>query len=174
MHFNVKLNWTNKQFRTLSKYLFIIALVGFAFSYIINLPVQKAPSEIAFLYYFEILPRWILYIFTGTLIAFLLSLLTFDIRRNTSGVLRFYTDSISISTRKKSELIIFDQLKKITFIVHPMRIRPYRVEFIYQNDKFKRIIIKNESEFLQIIKNIAELKPENLEIDFGPFESIKH
>ena len=43
--------------------------------------------------------------------------------------------------------------------------------FKYYNDKVKRIIIKSENQFHQIIQKIVELKPEGLEIDFGPFES---
>ncbi len=100
-----------------------------------------------------------------------MALLTYDIRINTNGILRFYPDSVTITTKKKYELILFNQLKKIIFIVHPISFRPYRVEFKYYNDKVKRIIIKSESEFHQIIEKITELSPKDLELDFGSFES---
>jgi hypothetical protein len=173
MEYKVKLNWTNRQFRKLSTSIFIIALIGYCFSYLIHYPIKQAPSEVIILYYIDLLPKWIFYISGGAIIAFIISFLTYDIRNNTNGILRFDNDSVSITTKKVYELILFNQLKRIIFIVKPFSFHPYRIEFKYYNDKVKRVIIKSEYQFHQIIQKITELKPEELEIDFGPFESVE-
>lgn len=172
MEYKVKLNWTIKEIRQISFSIFVIAVIGYCFSYMIHYPIQKVPSEIIILYYIDLVPKWILYVSGGTIIALILSFLTYDMRNNTNGILRFDYDSVSITTKKVYELILFNQLKRITFIVKPFSFSPYRIEFKYYNDKVKRIIIKSENQFHQIIQKIVELKPEEIEIDFGPFESV--
>jgi len=170
--YKVTINWTSKVFRKASFYLGIIAIIGLYIWYVFDYPTRGLPSEFRIYYYFEFLPRWLTNFFIVSFLISLISFFFFDIRRNTRGILKINNDYVVLESRIRSDLIKFVELKRITFVALPIAFRPYRIEFIYPDFSFKRIVT-NKKRFYQLMDKLHEVVPDEFEIEVNSFESIQ-
>lgn len=171
--FNISINYTNKALRSLSIKMAIIAVIGFAIWYIVDLPVRYAPTELSIPYYIDVLPNWLINIFTGTLFLALVSYILFDVRKNKRGTLIIEEDKIIIKSKNRCDQIKLTELLRISVIVLPFSIQRYRLEFIYPDFSFKRIKLKNKEQFNKVLNSIVKVAPEDFEIIESSFESME-
>ncbi len=150
-------------------WLSIVAFIGFALWYIVDLPVKNLP-ELRIPYYIN-LPHWLnnIFVFTAALglVAFIIS----RIRKNTSALLQIEAVSVTITSQPRVIKINFKQLERIAFIEKSLAFSPYRIEFIYKNSHFVRIKISSEEELEQIISALLKVLPSEVEVSYTKFES---
>jgi hypothetical protein len=168
--YKVKINWTSKTGRKLSMKFFFAAFVIFCIWYVVDFPVRYLPRELSIPYYLDFLPRWLLNTFGIGIGLAIISFVLFDIRLNTSGQLKLYKDRVIIESMKRSDVIRYNELKRITFVVNLFSINPYRIEFIYPDFKVKRVKV-NKDKFYRIMDELNEITPEGFEIDVNSFET---
>ncbi len=171
--FNISINYTNKALRSLSIKIGILAVIGFAIWYVVDLPAKYVPRELSIPYYLDFLPRWLLNIFGGTLFLAVIAYLLFDVRKNKKGTLKIENDTMVIESKERCDVLRFTELLRITFVILPFSFRPYRLEFIYPDFSFKRIRLKNKEQFDDIMNNIHEIAPDDFEITGSAFESMQ-
>ena len=171
-YYKVKINWTNKSLRKISNYIILIALAIFCIWYLVDLPVKRAPAEISFLYYLEFLPSWLLDIFGAGIGLGIVAFILNDIRRNTKGTLKIFKNHVIIESKKRCDIVRFDELKRITFIDKHFSISPYRVEFIYPDFSVKRLKI-SKTQYRDIQNKLIEVTPVDFEIDHNIFETTQ-
>ncbi len=170
--YDIRINYTNKAIRSIAVELAIIAFFGFAIWYLIDLPVRYLPRELSIPYYLDILPRWLLNFFSGSLILAFVSYLLFDARKNKKGTLKFDDDMIVLESKERCDIIKFQDLKRMTFVALPFAIHRYRLEFIYPDITFKRIKFKNKKQFHEVMDDIYLIAPKDFEIIGSTFETI--
>lgn len=169
--YKVQVNITIRIFREIALALFFVAFVGGCLWYVIDLPVKDVP-DLRPAYYIN-LPTWLLYIFGESLIIGIVALLFYDVRKNSHGLLKFDNDSVNIESKGKFLKIKLKELKRIVVVVKELALKPYRIEFMYSNRKFVRVIVPTEIEFEEILEKIASIAPEQLDSDIRRFESIE-
>lgn len=176
--YDVRFNFTRKSFRRVSFYLFAVSMVGFAIWYVIDLPVRYAPGEISILYYFGILPKWLLDVFAVSIFLAIAAFAILDIRGNVDAVLHVLHDAVLIERMNKMERIAFKDLKRISLVakMKPLlpftKNLPYRVEFASHGNRLRRVVLFNKADFYRLLENLHAVIPEELEINATSFESI--
>ncbi len=170
--YKIKINYTSKALRDLSLKIGLIAALGFLIWYVVDLPARYVPRELSIPYYLDFLPRWLLKFFGLTILLGIVSLILFDIRKNKRGILKIDTDKIIIESKQRCDIIQFEELIRITFIILPDSFQRYRAEFIYPDFTFKRVKFKNKEQFDMVMENIYEVAPDNFEITGSAFESM--
>ncbi len=169
--FDIHINFTNKQLRSISIKIAIVAAIGFAIWYVVDYPFKYLPSELRIPYYLDILPNWLLKIFGISITLGLISYLLFDVRSNLKGSLKVQAESVILESKSRCDTIHFNELLRITAIKKNLTRYPYRLEFIYPDFKFRRIAMSNEDNFFDLISELSKCTPEDFEINVSEFES---
>ncbi|WP_207430712.1 hypothetical protein [Sabulibacter ruber] len=92
-------------------------------------------------------------------------------RRNRSATLTIYGDSLEIVSESKKTRIVFSDLKRISFIVRTLTLKPYRIEFIYPDFQLTRVRIKTQEDFYELMDKVYTITPVSLEKCISQIES---
>lgn len=92
-------------------------------------------------------------------------------RRNRSAILNIYGDYIAIVSKSNQIKIFFSDLKRISFIVRTLTLKPYRIEFIYPDFQLTRLRLKTQEDFYELMDKIYSITPESLEKNVSQVES---
>ncbi len=92
-------------------------------------------------------------------------------RRNESATLNIYSDYIELVSKSNRTKIFFSDLKRISFIVRTLTLRPYRIEFIYPDFQLTRLRLKTQEDFYELMNKIYSNTPESLEKHVSQIES---
>ena len=170
--YRVKLNRQHPVFKNLAFYCFAIFLIGFIALYFIDYPARYLPIDLTLFYYFEFLPNWMTKSL-GIMLLFLPLAFAVDlIKINRNCKIEFNNESILIKKQKKKTTKVDPvELKRISFIVSPFSLYPYRIELNFKKTKrFFRFRIKNKEDFYNIIEDVNSFDHE-VECYFSAFES---
>ena len=167
--FKVKLISPNRYFRSISNLLGAIAVLGFCFMYLIDLPVRNN-LELSIPYY-DNLPSWILYVIWLSPIFLIICLQFLNVNNRKNGILLISNDKIEFQSKKLTTSIYIKELKCIAVVMKKYGLRSYLIEFIYPNKKFVKIKVISKIDFAEIIDLLGEIAPEILETEVREFES---
>lgn len=102
------------------------------------------------------------YVMGGLTLIGITGFLLMFVKKNTTGTLKIYEDSIVIISINPLVKISFKDLKRIGFIVSTFSFNPYKIEFISPDYQFTRVRLKTKEEFYEIMAYLYEVTPENL------------
>lgn len=167
--YKVHINAAHPFFRSVSLWLCVVAFIGFALWYIVDLPVQDLP--LMRIPYYLNLPDWLNKFFVFSVVIGAIGVFLFTLRKNTPAKLTIGIESVTIESKQRIITIKFKQLERIAFIERSLTLSPYRIEFIHKNSHFVRIKISSEHEFEEIVAALLKVIPTKLEVSYTKFES---
>ncbi len=78
---------------------------------------------------------------------------------------------MEIVSESKKTRIVFSDLKRISFIVRTLTLKPYRIEFIYPDFQLTRVRIKTQEDFYELMDKVYTITPVSLEKCISQIES---
>lgn len=168
--YQVYVNRANTIAREVSLALFFLAFIGFVLLYVIDLPVRHSATDIQIGYYMN-LPGWVSKIAGLTAITGLASFVFHSIKSNVRAILKITQHKAELNSKAGNLFIELDKLKRIVFIRKPYTFKPYRLEFVYPDQKVVRIKISSEEDFFEIANELYQATPDHVEMDKTLIES---